>query len=266
MQIGNNYSTDITRVRDFVPVAEGYEKIIAGIKRAKWLNLLSTLLVLTLVLAFKKVFIITGIVGILLKLYVHIFMGILMEYELDEEFLDVYINMRATWLMLNRNKKFWQIVSESERDLKMSGGANRGVNRVPAKAIGKAPYYMKTNVNPFGLQLSGKQLVFLPDILLVVSGMRVGALSYDDVDVTFTTTEFIETGKVPKDAYEVDETWLRVNMDGSKDRRYNYNKQMPVCEYGKIIISSGEALYVEVMCSDSDTIANLQEYAEEMFG
>lgn len=254
-------STEIVNVGDFQPVE--YADLLSNIKKVRMINLISTIMICTFLLAAVPVFIFTGIAGIVLKIFVHVKMGIPMEYEFDEESQQAYENLCSTWMSLNKNKKFWQIVSESSLNKKTSGGAGRGVKRIPAHAINKLPFYLKLNLRPFGLKLKGKKLFFLPDKLLILSGTKVGAINYVDLNMGLGTTRFVETDSVPKDAKVVDKTWLKVNKNGTPDKRYKGNRQVPVCEYGRVVIESGNSLYVEIQCSNSSTIDEMRQYVNK---
>lgn len=263
IEVEEGKSTEVINVDEYQPVE--YEDLLKSIKKVRSINLFSTILIWTFLLSATPIFIFTGIAGIILKIYVHVKLGVPMEYEFDEESKQSYENLCATWMSMNKNKKFWQIMSENTIDKKTSGGAGRGITRMPATAINRVPYFIKPNVKPFGLQLKKKQLFFLPDKLLVIAGNKVGTLNYSDVEMGLGVTHFVETDPVPKDAKVIKHTWLKVNKDGSPDKRFKGNRQVPVCEYGRVVIQSGNALYVELMCSNSTTISEMEKYAKQTF-
>ncbi len=243
-----------------------YKELLDRLKKVQNLNLLSTILILTFLLAAIPIFIITGMAGIVLKIYTHTKLVVTMEYEFDEDSKIAFEQFNSIWMSMNTNKKFWQIITAAQiQNAKAHGGAKTGVTRIPAKAINKLPYFLNSNINPFGLRLKNKQLLFLPDKLLVIDGRRVGALNYSDIDLKLEKTNFIESSAVPADAKVVRQTWLKVNKDGSPDRRYKGNRQVPVCEYGEVIIQSGNKLYVELMCSNSQTIDTMRTYVSSVF-
>lgn len=259
---GENMET--VNVSDYQPAE--YHDLLQSIKQIQNLNLLGIILLFTFLLSSVPVFIFTGIAGIALLAYVHIKLPISMEYEFDQESKQSFENLTATWMSMNQNKKFWQTITAAQiKNMKVHGGASRSITRIPAKAINKPPFFIKPNVNIFGLQLRKQQLFFLPDKLLVVSGNRVGAINYNEIRLELGTTRFIEDEAVPKDAKVVGTTWLKVNKNGTPDRRYKENRQVPICEYGAIVIESGSILYVELMCSDSGTIEKMRTYAKKVF-
>ncbi|MBC1514688.1 DUF4236 domain-containing protein [Listeria immobilis] len=260
MQIQSTENIDIA---DYQPAE--YKELLDSIKRIQNINLLSTILICTFILAVSPIFILTGIAGLALKIYVHIKLPITMEYEFDEEAKNSYNNLCEIWMSLNENNKYWQTISESQLNEKLSGGASRGVDRISSNAITKMPYFIKSNVKPFGLKLRKQKLFFLPDKLLFISGRKVGALNYSDIRMRLETTNFVETDSVPEDAHVLGYTWLKVNKNGSPDRRFKENRQVPVCEYGRVLINSEDSLQVELMCSNSETIKKMKSFALKVF-
>lgn len=257
--ISNAVSTENVNVSDYQPAE--YEELLAQIRKAQRLDYLSNWLIATIILAAFPLFIFTAIAGVILKIVVRSKMKVTMEYSFDADSQAAYDDLSAIWMSLNKNQKFWQTISESSLDRKTSGGASRGVNRISAKAINKLPFFVESNVQPFGLKLRKQKVYFLPDKVLVVSKMNVGAISYSDVDMGFGTTRFVETDPVPKDAKVVGQTWLKVNKNGTPDKRFKNNRQVPVCEYGEVLVKSGAGLHIELMCSNSGTVNEMRESA-----
>jgi hypothetical protein len=252
-------STENVNVSDYQPAE--YGELLAQMKKAQRLDYLSTWLIVTIILATIPVFIFTAIAGVILKIVVRTKMKVPMEYSFDTEAQVAYNDLSEIWMSLNKNEKFWQTISESSLNKKTSGGASRGVSRITAKAINKLPFFVESNMQPFGLKLRKQKVYFLPDKVLIVSKMNVGAISYSDVDMGFGTTRFVETDPVPKDANIVGQTWLKVNKNGTPDKRFKNNRQVPVCEYGEVLVKSGSGLHIELMCSNSGTINEMRESA-----
>jgi len=62
--------------------------------------------------------------------------------------------------------------------------------------------------------------------------------------------EFIEEEAVPADARILRQAWKKANMDGSPDRRFAANYQIPIVEYGRLTITSSSGLNEEYMLSN----------------
>jgi hypothetical protein len=90
--------------------------------------------------------------------------------------------------------------------------------------------------------MGGQDLYFLPDAILIEAARAVTALPYNELSVSLDETRFIESGAIPKDASVVGHTWKYVNKKGGPDRRFNFNKQLPVCLYGELAFVSSTGL------------------------
>jgi hypothetical protein len=64
-------------------------------------------------------------------------------------------------------------------------------------------------------------------------------------------TRFIEDENVPPDATVVHRTWRYVNKSGGPDRRFNNNVQLPVVQYGALILMSSRGLNIHLNTSNA---------------
>lgn len=261
--VDDSISTEDVDIEKYQSVK--YEHLLASIRKVQKWNLISTVLICTFLLSMMPVFVITGIIGIALKFYVHVRMPIILEYFFDEVTQTNYGNLCALWIRLNLNNRFWQVISQSNLRQRVSGGASLGIKRIPVKVINKLPFFIKANIEVFGVRLRRQKVYFLPDKILVVSTMKVGAIDYSDIQMHLDTIQFIETDSVPKDANILGYTWLKVNRDGTPDKRFKGNIQVPICEYGEIKMSSGNVFRIEFMYSNSDLIQDIKNYVNKVF-
>ena len=67
-------------------------------------------------------------------------------------------------------------------------------------------------------------------------------MSYRDLRVSIRDQRFIESDGVPSDAKVVDRTWKYVNKKGGPDRRFKDNRELPICLYEEIALSSDTGL------------------------
>ncbi|WP_462388382.1 hypothetical protein [Acidovorax sp. Q11] len=60
--------------------------------------------------------------------------------------------------------------------------------------------------------------------------------------LTGKSIRFIEDGSPPRDAQVIDRTWRYVNKKGGPDKRFKNNRELPVCLYDELQLSSSTGL------------------------
>ena len=100
---------------------------------------------------------------------------------------------------------------------------------------------------------NGGDLYLYPTLLVVFdSESNFALISLSDVDVEFTRSAFQEEEAVPEDTETITHTWRYTNKDGSRDRRFSHNYQVPVVAYGNLHFSSSTGLNELYMFSGED--------------
>lgn len=69
----------------------------------------------------------------------------------------------------------------------------------------------------------------------------------------------VESNQVPSDAKIIDYTWLHVNKNGTPDKRFKNNPQLPISLYGSISIKSTNGLHVELQCSNVEIVNKFEK-------
>lgn len=234
-------------------VSEGLEELLALARKALRLHRLSVAgLVLSLILASASpLFLLAAAFFTALLVYVRKKGVVFLEYNIDQGGQDPVNARMQPLLAITRCAKVWR-VTETRRvtDRKYHAGAGRSVQRMPCKAATKPPFPFQTNVPAAVFKTGRETLVFLPDKLFIIQGTSVGALTYEEVTLSTRTTRFVEEEAVPADALVVDTTWQYVNKSGGPDRRFKNNRQLPVCLYGELEISSPKGLDTLLMFSN----------------
>lgn len=76
------------------------------------------------------------------------------------------------------------------------------------------------------------------------------------LEMSISSTRFIEEENLPSDSERVGNAWARSNKDGSPDRRFANNYQIPVVRYGKFFLSSRTGLNEAYMVSNCGACEN----------
>ena len=169
-----------------------------------------------------------------------------MFYNLAEGTERAFQDVTASFDGLMGCSAKWHIeAGGAVRDLntwKQNAGATHIVKKKTTSLAYKLPKVVKSNITPPAMHV-GKQIIyFFPDVALIEDGNRFGAVGYKDLRIVWQNSNFIEDGKVPSDAKVISYTWQHPNKKGGPDRRFRNNRQIPVCQYEAMHISSASGV------------------------
>ncbi|MDB5347837.1 MAG: Membrane-anchored nucleotide-binding enzyme [Schlesneria sp.] len=169
--------------------------------------------------------------------------SVVLMYDLDGSALDAYRNLFAAVDEMARCGAVWHVTARGQvYDPKYHAGAGQLINRNSLAIDYRNPPYVKTNLSVPCLPFGRLSLYLLPDRVLVYDQSGVGTVGYNALRLEANPMRFIEDGSVPRDAVVIDHAWRYVNKDGSPDRRFNNNRQIPVCQYEELRLTSSGGL------------------------
>lgn len=190
---------------------------------------------------------------------------ICIEYEFDDFGNRRMQSLEHAMNSLMGSSKLWQVNSiQKNLSTKTNAGAAHNIRRTQVKFRKKTPFFLKTDATCYSIALKNGQIYVLPDRLVVSGKKGWGVVEYDDLDIDVGTQIFIENEPVPKDATIIGYTWQYVNKNGSPDRRYKNNRQLPECEYGKLRFRIGSAFDVILHVSNIDNAKSFQSDVNQM--
>ena len=171
---------------------------------------------------------------------------VVLFYQLEPQIEQAYQNLHTAFDLLRGCSRVWHVESRGDirttYDWKVHGGASALIKRSRINPHCGSPSYFKTNISIPVLAAGRQQLFFLPDRILVWDSVGVGAVEFDQLDVSFGEQRFIEDEGVPNDSRVVDKTWRYVNKKGGPDRRFNNNREIPVVLYEALFLTSKSGL------------------------
>ena len=90
---------------------------------------------------------------------------------------------------------------------------------------------------------NGADLYLYPAFLVLFQSVNdFGLVDFKDLTILYSSTRFVETDPVPPDTLTVGSTWKYVNKDGSRDKRFSHNYQIPIVLYGELHFQSNQGL------------------------
>ena len=243
-------SIESAEIKNFQSAEFG--NITSAIERTLKMNKWGTILLWCALLALgNPAFILLPIVGGVLKVMARSKGAVNLEYDFDAEKEEEHDRRVGAWIILAEGAKEWQVLTETyNSNTKVHAGAGRSLNRVPCTIKKTSPYYLKTNVDLIQIKLKKETLLILPDKVFIIRGTKVGAVNYDDLQIQVSSINFVESEPVPKDAQVIGQTWQFVNKNGTPDKRYKNNRQLPICLYGVVKLRSASGINVEMHVSN----------------
>ena len=179
-----------------------------------------------------------------------------LDFNFDQETLNDYITIRKYFDEMSKSNKIWDITSYRETDRYHERTvATKTITRQPVQFYHQSLDFIKTSYDAMVLgNANGGNLYIYPGFVIVKesSSTDFGIIDLKNISFIYSDSSFIEEETVPSDSKNLGYTWKYCNKNGSPDRRYSNNYQIPIQQYGEIAISSSEGLNEEFMISNSD--------------
>ena len=101
---------------------------------------------------------------------------------------------------------------------------------------------------------SGDLFLYPGFILYRAAKEAFSVIDFHDVRPTALAVRFQEEQGVPKDSKVIGQTWAKANKDGSRDRRFANNNQIPVVLYASLTLRSSTGLWEEFQFSNPERL------------
>jgi hypothetical protein len=145
-------------------------------------------------------------------------------------------------------EKVWIVKGEERHDDgRRHAGATSGVSIESASIHQSIIKGLKTNAHILAIE---NYVHFFPDALFLYKDKKIRAISYKDIEIQLSTSNFRESGVVPSDSEKIGSTWKYVNNDGSPDRRFNDNRKIPILKYCGIKITDNNGFSLSLLVSN----------------
>ncbi len=101
--------------------------------------------------------------------------------------------------------------------------------------------------------VNGDDIMIYPGVAVIPRADGAFALvDLRELETEANITAFHEMEGAASDSKVIGSTWAKTNKDGSPDRRFKENFQIPICQYGRIAFRSQSGVTEEYMFSNSD--------------
>lgn len=181
------------------------------------------------------------------------------DIHFDTEFEDKYKSLINSYKSLLSTKVIWDITSSFQQDRQVTrSAASTVVTRTPVNFSFNNIEIIKSSYPAFHFEnKNGGDLYIYPAFVIITSNNNeFGLIDIKDFKITFSQQRFLEEGNIPGDTEIIDKTWAKVNKNGTPDKRFSGNYQIPIVRYGEIEVKSPTGL------NESYSFSNYEKSAD----
>lgn len=145
---------------------------------------------------------------------------------------------KKVWDVTNAEAQSRHITRSAASTVVMKKEVSVGVKNIPDVQSEFSPLWLK-NAN-------GADLYIYPGFIMMYdSHHHFGIVGLDELDFHYEPVHFVETGIVPADSKIIDKTWAKVNKNGTPDKRFAANYEIPIVRYGCITLKTKSGVHEE---------------------
>jgi hypothetical protein len=177
------------------------------------------------------------------------------EFDLPDPLRDAFGRLCDATAAVSRSQRIWDTISRRATDrYRERTTALHAIERKPVTfSLGSCDLIQSGWKVPYLTNANGGELLIYPGFILYhVSDEAFALVDIRETTVEYQAISFIEEESVPEDAQVIGRTWKKANKDGSPDRRFANNYQVPIVAYGGIAITSKTGLNEEYQISNAN--------------
>ncbi|RZU28899.1 DUF4236 domain-containing protein [Edaphobacter modestus] len=179
--------------------------------------------------------------------------------EIAKEQADFYYRLKDEFAALCECGSIWDVKTRQATDkFHDRTTANLRVGRELVKFnLGKCDLIQWDEKVPHIQNAKGGSFYLYPGFILYRTAREAfSAIEYHDVQGEASMLAFQEEDPVPSDSKIIGQTWAKSNKDGSRDRRFANNYQIPIAEYAQVSLKSDSGLWEEFHFSNPQRVIN----------
>lgn len=173
--------------------------------------------------------------------------------ELNSDCLELFSKITSSFEFLMKSELIWDITTQRDTDkYRERTTAEQTIERKKVNFNYDRLSFIECKFAAFHLEnRNGADIYIYPGFLIFFKNDREFALiDFNDLKIEYINQSFIESEKVPSDSVVVGQTWAKANKDGSRDKRFSDNYQIPIVKYGKLVFTSSQGMNEHFMISN----------------
>lgn len=192
------------------------------------------------------------------------------DIHFDQVFQDQYDKLVESYKRLLASKRIWDITSTVRQDaIAERSAASSVVTRTDVRFKFDHIDIIKSTYPAFHFEnRNGGDLFIYPAFVIMRTNQSFALIDMNDFTIDFSAQRFLEQNQVPSDTKTVGSTWAKVNKNGTPDKRFKGNYEIPIVEYGNFSIKSTAGLNESYCFSNYETsksfVKAFSEYQEAL--
>jgi len=197
-----------------------------------------------------------------------------LEMKISENYVKLTFadksQMEKSWLNcidnfseLMKSEKIWDLTYTEDADrVKMRTIAKTSMKRSLIDGNTRKDIdFIKSDLDYIYIpNANGADIFIYPTFMVLFKDtQKFGIFDLKVIKNTFELIGYIEEESVPKDTEIVDHTWRKANKDGSMDKRFNGNYQIPIVKYGELFFQSEDGLEEGYLFSNFEAFNDFTE-------
>jgi hypothetical protein len=178
--------------------------------------------------------------------------------DIAKEQAEPYFKMRDDFAALCECEAAWDIKSYQATDKfheRTTAEARVDRQRV-SFSLGTCDLVQWEQKIPHMQNAKGGDLFLYPGFILYRAARQAfSVIDFHDVRGNCNLVKFQEDQGVPKDSKVIGQTWTKANKDGSRDKRFVGNHQIPIVAYASLSLKSNGGLWEEFQFSNVERVA-----------
>ena len=175
------------------------------------------------------------------------------QFEMPDRVKQSFARLNDDFVVLSRSQRIWDNVAHKATDrVRERTLAGRSIDRKPVGfSLGCCGVIETKSAVPRLQNANGGDIYLYPGfVVYMISESTYALIEYGELDMLISRTRFHEEDAVPTDAEQVAVTWAKCNKDGTPDRRFNANYQIPVMQYAIVMLRTARGLNEEYLISN----------------
>ena len=189
-----------------------------------------------------------------------------LDLNLSSEAKREYKKVISSFKNLINSNFIWDITSATDVDMvrERSSASQTYDRKLTSLSLKELPG-IKSSFEAFCFNnQNGADIFIYPGFIVMYNSEKnFGIVELKDVEILFNESNFIESEQRPNDSEVIKYVWEKTNKNGSRDKRFADNRQLPVMRYGEITFIKKAGIFEKFLFSNykySDQFVNDLNY------